>query len=125
HDFKRATADLNVPLGKTTAVRLNAMIQDNESHRDYVENGRFGFAPSVRFGINTPTEVTLSYQYLRTRDVPDYGIVHLFGRPAPVDPSNFYGFPTRDYDHLDTHIATLRVDHRFSEALSLRNTLAW
>lgn len=125
HDFKRATADLNVPLGETTAVRLNAMIQDNESHRDYVENARFGFAPSVRFGINTPTEVTLSYQYLRTRDVPDYGIVHLFGRPAPVDPSNFYGFPTRDYDHLDTHIATLRVDHRFSEALSLRNTLAW
>jgi catecholate siderophore receptor len=124
-DFKRATADLNLPLGETTAVRLNAMAQDNESHRDFVEGRRVGFAPSVRFGIGTPTEVSLYYQYLRSRDVPDYGVLQFFGKPAEVPTGNFYGFPTRDYDNLDTHIAALRVDHRFSDRLSLRNTLMW
>ncbi len=123
-DFKRATADLNVKLGDTTAARLNVMGQDNESYRDFVEQRRLGVAPSVRFGIGTPTEVTLYYQYLRSRDVPDYGVVHLFGKPAEVPRGNFYGFPTRDYDHLDTHIATLRVDHRLGERLALRNTLS-
>ncbi|HLS87725.1 MAG TPA: TonB-dependent receptor plug domain-containing protein, partial [Burkholderiales bacterium] len=123
--FKRATADLNVPLGETSAVRLNAMIQDNESYRDFVEQRRFGVAPSVGFGIGTATEVTIGYQYLRSRDVPDYGIPQLFGEPADVSRGNFYGFPSQDYDDLDTHIATLRISHQVNEGLTLRNTLMW
>ena len=123
--FKRATADLNVPLGERSAFRLNAMAQDNESFRDHVEGEAVGLAPSLRLGIGADTDLTLSYQYLETSAVPDYGIVHLFGRPADVPISNFYGFPTRDYDDLDTSIASVRLEHRVSDALSLRNTLMW
>src|SRR5262245_51571472 len=56
----RFTADLNQPLGETSALRIALMAQDVHSTRDVMENKDYGVAPSLRLGIGTPTEITLS-----------------------------------------------------------------
>jgi len=124
---KRATADVNLRIGETSAVRLGVMGEDSDSYRDTIEVRKLGFAPSLKLGIGTPTEITLSYYYLKTSDVTDYGQPTLgatkeFGMP-PVPLSNYYGYANYDFTDHETNIATFRIDHRFSEDVSLRNTL--
>ena len=56
----RVTADYNQPIDETSAFRLAAMGQDVHSTRDVMVNHDYGLAPSLRFGIGTPTEITLN-----------------------------------------------------------------
>jgi catecholate siderophore receptor len=126
---KRVTGDLNLQMSDTSALRLIALGEDSDSSRDTVEVKKVGFAPSVRFGIGTPTEVELSYYFLKTSDVTDYGQPTLgptFNfRMPPVSMEKYYGFANYDHTDHETHIATFRVDHKFNDALSLRNTLRY
>ena len=67
-DFKRGTIDVNQPVGalENAAFRLNAMWNDSDTPgRDAVTNERWGIAPSLAFGIGTPTRVTADYTHLR------------------------------------------------------------
>lgn len=41
---------------------------------DGAEYKRVGIAPSITFGLDTPTRATLSYYYLRSDDTPDSGV---------------------------------------------------
>ncbi|MDN5782237.1 MAG: catecholate siderophore receptor Fiu, partial [Luteimonas sp.] len=134
---QRATADWNIGLGETSALRLNAMWQDSDvAGRDHVNNSRWGIAPSLGFGLNTDTRVFLNLLYVKQDNVPD-GFVPTIGLPSwvpqpgleqlaghPVDPENFYGSPY-DHDDVTAQMATLRFEHDFSDTLKLSNTLRW
>lgn len=119
-DYYRATGDLNIPLAGTSAFRLAAMAQDVHTTRDVMGNRDFGVAPSLRMGVGTPTEITLSALVLHNRDMPDYGLPPLNGAPAPVSTSGFYGL-TDDRTVQDVGSLTARVRHRLDNGLSLRN----
>jgi catecholate siderophore receptor len=122
----RGTADIDQPLSKTTAIRVNLLahsqnfVDRNEAHAQ-----RFGFAPSITFGLGTPTQLTLSYLVQTEDNIPDYGIPYLFGQPAPVDRANFYGLADEDFEKVLLNIFTARLDHRFNDQLSLRSTLRY
>ena len=66
--------------------------------RDYAEMRRFGVAPSISIGLNTPTRATLSYVHLQESDTPDYGLPWLANgvAPGPIR-HNYYGFPDQNY----------------------------
>src|SRR5438046_98146 len=68
----RSTADFNRKLSDTSAFRVEVMAQDAKTGRDQMSNQDFGVAPSLRFGIGTPTEVTLSALISHNNDMPDY-----------------------------------------------------
>jgi catecholate siderophore receptor len=119
-DHYRTTVDLNHPLSDTAAVRINAFAQDNGSTRDVMKSKDYGLAPSVRFGIGTPTEVTLSALIEHNRDQPDYGVQSLNGHPAPVGRNTFYGL-TDDRTIQDVQILSARIEHRFNDNVTLRN----
>lgn len=133
--YKRGTVDINQPidgLGSGTALRLNAMWTDSEvPGRDVVENQRWGVAPSLAFGLGTPTRVTLGYTHLAQDNVPDYGVpwvpegnealAEYADQPAPVDFSNFYGLTARDYEDVVTGVATAQVEQDLNASLTLRN----
>ena len=110
-NYGRATVDLNQPLEgiEGTALRLNAMwTREDVPGRDAVENERWGVAPSLAFGLGTPTRVTLSYSRLDQDNIPEYGmpwvpatnvaLSQYANQPAPVDFDNFYGLVDRDYE---------------------------
>jgi catecholate siderophore receptor len=136
---KRVTGDLNLQMSETSAFRLNVLGEDSETYRETVDNKQIGVAPTLKFGIGTPTEVTLGYMYLKTDGQTDYGQPALWLAAAPptvpapgvfwgmppVDLDKYYGFANHDFTEWETNVATLRVDHRFSDALSIRNTTRW
>ncbi len=129
-DKKRLTGDLNVKIAENSAIRLVALAEESGSFRYPQDVDKRGFAPSLRLGIGTATEFSLSYYYLKTHDVTDYGQPALWlrdiggdGKMPPVSPRKYYGFANHDYAEHETHIATARIDHRFNETLSIHNTL--
>ncbi|MGY4831793.1 catecholate siderophore receptor Fiu [Sphaerotilaceae bacterium SBD11-9] len=137
----RATADLNTPLElgiPGSSLRLNVMAQDyGVPGRDEVENKSFGFAPSLAFGLGTPTRAVFNYLYVKQNNLPDGG-VSTFGMPgyvvaqptnpatarnqggAPVDPSNFYG-SLDDYNDATVNMFTAKIEHDFAPGIVLRN----
>lgn len=120
HDQYRATIDTNQPMSDTSAFRISAMGQNIQTTRDVMTNEDYGVAPTVRFGINTPTTVTVSGLFQHNHDMADYGISALDGKPAPVNYDNFYGL-TDDRIIQDASVVGVKVEHRFSDKLTLRN----
>ena len=87
----RSTGDFNRQLSDTSAVRVVMMGQKAQTTRDVIVNRDFGIAPSLRFGMGTQTEITLSAILSHNNDIVDYGIPSLNGRPVKVDRDTFYG----------------------------------
>jgi catecholate siderophore receptor len=123
-DRYRVTGDFNRPLSDTAAARVNVFAQDNHSTRDVMFSKDGGIAPSLRFGIGEPTEITLSALLQRNNDMPDYGLPPVNGRPALVDHENFYGLTD---DRTNQNVAMLggRIEHKFSDDLILKNQLQY
>lgn len=123
---RRATLDLDKPLGAHAGFRLNAMGNLNDvSERDVAENRRFGVAPSLALGLGTPTRWTISYFHQTADDIPDYGIPWLFNGPAPVNRTNYYGFENGNYLRTYDDIGTAKLDHDFHRHLTLRDQVRY
>ena len=131
---RRATADINLPLGSTVGFRLNLLAHHSGvAGRDVVEFDRWGVAPSLTFGLGKPTRFTVSYYKLKQDNISDYGIpwvpatnnalVEFRDRPAPVPRNTFYGLRDRDFEKLNSDLVTLKFEHDFNDALTLRNQL--
>ncbi|MDF3934922.1 TonB-dependent receptor [Pseudomonas citronellolis] len=128
---RRTTLDVNHTLGDNAAFRLNLMKHEaNVAGRDGVSVSRWGVAPTITFGFNTPTRATFSYYHLDTDDIPDYGLpLTLAGRskhnpskPVSVDRDNFYGLTHRDYRKSTTDSGTFRIEHDLNDDLTLSNS---
>lgn len=119
-DRYRTTIDVNRPIGDHAAFRINAFAQSMGTGRDEMRNKDYGFAPTVRFGIGTPTEITLSALIQHNHDMPDYGIPPLNGHPAPVSRNTFYGL-TDDRTIQDVQTLSARIEHKFSDSLKVSN----
>ena len=131
--YKRANIDVNKALEGIdgAAIRLNAMVQDSGvAGRDYIENNRWAIAPSIAFGLNSPTRTYVNLLHVEQRNTPDGGVptIGLPGYNATpgrkVDPSNFYG-TQYDRDHVNADMVTLRFEHDISGDTTIRNTTRW
>ena len=87
-------------------------------------------APSIAFGLNTPTRVTAAAHITRQNNVPDYGIPGAASRETPlvpttvlaaqpVDSRKFYGSVGYDHDKVQQQSYTGRVEHDLSSSLTL------
>jgi catecholate siderophore receptor len=125
-DYFRGTGDFNLPLGDSAAARLAVMDQSNAVvDRDEVHYHRWGVAPTLAFGIDTPTRTTLSYYKEVENNLPDYGIPFIDGAPAHVDRSNFYGLVNYDRTRTNTNIGTLRFEHDFNDDITVSDSLRY
>ena len=115
------------------AIRVNALWQDGGiAGRDYTARESKSIAPSIAFGLNTPTRVSLSGQVMRQDNLADYGLPAAAApdgplaaggivAATPVDQENYYGSPDYDYDKVSQDNVMLRAEHDFSPAVTLRN----
>lgn len=123
NSLARSTADFNQQLGDTSAIRVNVMANtDGTTDRDEAKYQRYGFAASLAFGLGTGTRTTFNYLHQTENDTPDYGLPWLFGSPAPVNRSNYYGFSDGS-NYLDTtaDILTAKIEHDVDAATTVRN----
>jgi catecholate siderophore receptor len=125
-DLWRGTGDFNLPLGDTTALRLALMDQRNGvMERDQVLYRRYGIAPTLGIGIDTPTRLTLSYFNEEENDIPDYGIPFIDGAPARVDRNNYYGLVNYDRTRTNTNIGTIRFEHDINDDITVSDSLRY
>ncbi|WP_322102594.1 catecholate siderophore receptor Fiu [Paraburkholderia sp. J41] len=138
-NYARSTIDWNQKLNDTSAFRLNMMGHKADvAGRDQADNQRWGIAPSLAFGLNSPTTVYIDYMHVKQDNTPDGGVptIGLPGYKAPgsafsalntapkVDSHNYYGTAS-DHDDSTTDMATIRVEHKFGDNTVLRNTTRW
>lgn len=138
---KRATVDINQSLPiDNAAIRVNLMRQDSGvPNRDVVENNSTGLAASLAFGINTATRTVLNLYHVQQDNIQDGGLPPVgqegyfsstYAAAFPqgngpaliaVDRSNFYGSKA-DFDHVVADMLTLRIEHDFTDHVTLTNT---
>ncbi|MBA4285862.1 MAG: TonB-dependent siderophore receptor [Xanthomonadaceae bacterium] len=133
-DRRRATVDVNRKISDDIAVRLNVVGQDGGvAGRDKVENQRWGVAPSIAFGLGTPTRITLFAQHVFHDNTPDGGVsaVGVSGwRNATLDNagivaervpiSNYYGLDS-DYEKIDVNTFSARIEHDLKPGYTFSN----
>ena len=133
---RRYVLDVNRQfLDDSAAFRLNLMSHEqNVAGRDAVNYDRWGVAPSLTFGLGTPTRVNLSYYHMESNDLPDSGIPYGYGSASATthghdkptdggDSSNFYGLKDRDFRKTRADISTISIEHDLSDSMTLKNTL--
>lgn len=126
NSYKRLTLDVNRQVNDQTAVRLNMMGHDaDQAGRNNVYSKRWGIAPSVAFGLNSPTTVTISYYHLNSYDMPDFSAPFRAAGGTPdggFQRNQFYGLNNRDYRRGQTDIGEVKVEHRINDTWKIKNT---
>jgi catecholate siderophore receptor len=127
--FARATADANYQFSDTGAIRLNLMGQAARAvDRDTPTGQRWGFAPSIAFGLGTDTTFSLEYLHYEYDQPTDAG-VPLISRPGRyavpatelgVPRSTWYG-TGNDHDKVTVDRLTARLSHQMNNWLTLSN----
>ena len=137
--YRRATVDINQVLSDQVALRVNLLTHDaNVPGRNGPDSNRVGFAPSITFGMDSPTKATLSYYHLKSDEMPDTGIpynnpftsgpntsLNGDGRPVDVPRDTFYGLFDRDFRKTQVDSGFIRIEHEFESGLTLRNTTGY
>lgn len=135
-DKSNLTADINQQLGDNSALRLNLMRRDGDvDGRDYVDNSSYGVAPSIAFGLDTATRVYVYSQHVRQDNTPDGGIPTIgmegffnananINAGGKVDSENYYG-AKGDSERIDGDMFSVKFEHDFNDALTLRNLSRW
>jgi catecholate siderophore receptor len=130
-NYYRATLDSNVRVSDLVAVRLNGVYHHNDvPGRDVEKNKRWGVAPSVMIGVDSPTNLIIQYLHQKDNNVPVYGVPYyrnaFFDGPLPgVDDDNYYGIQNLDKQDILVDQATVRFTHAFSDKVSIRNLSRW
>ncbi|MEG3180915.1 TonB-dependent receptor [Sphingomonas sp. LT1P40] len=130
-EYYRGAVDANVRVSEQIAVRLNAMVHQNDVPGRDVENyERWGVAPSVTIGVEGPTSLTLQYLHQEDTNVPQYGVPYyknaFFDGALPgIDRSDYFGYRNVDTQEVTVDQATITAAHEFSDTLSIRNLTRW
>lgn len=130
-DYYRATIDTNYRVSDLIAVRLNGVYHSNDvPGRDVESYERWGFAPSVKIGVDGPTSLTLAYVHQRDRNSPIYGVPYFKnainnGPLAEVDSSDYFGIENLDRQNADIDRFTAIFGHEFSDGVSVRSLGRW
>lgn len=132
--YFRATADGNWQFNDTSAFRLNVMGASGDMPgRSAVDYKNWGVAPTISFGLGTPTRASISYYHYQTDGMPDYGVPVIrqtATRNFPymtddgildVDRDTFYGVYDRDYRKTQADIGTIEIEHDITDRLTVRN----
>lgn len=129
YDFYRGNVDLGGPLSDLAAVRVNGVYENSESYRDGVYIERWGVNPTAALRLTDDTLLQFSYEHFEDerigdRGVPASGLLPAVGAapigPLRTDRSLFFGDPRASGNSTNTDALQLALEHRFSDAVTLR-----
>jgi len=117
----RFTGDIDQALGGSAGVRLNAMYEDGDSFRDHVDLKRYGINPTMAVAIGVNTRIDLGYEHFYDRRTADRGVPADGDGPILGFRRTFFGDPDDSFSKANVDVATLAIEHNFSDSLTLRN----
>jgi catecholate siderophore receptor len=117
----RLTADVDQPLSSEVGVRLNGVYENGDSFRHHVDLKRYGINPTVAILAEPDTRIDLSYEYFHDRRTADRGVPADGDEPIRGFAKTFFGDPGISFARANVNVATLGIEHKFGEGLTLRN----
>lgn len=113
--------DHNVSTDDNSAIRVNAMYESLDNHRDFYDGERIGVNPTARFQLSDTTRLDLSYEYLDHERFIDRGIpAGADGEPVEAFRDIVFGDEALNTTELQAHIFRATLQHQFSDALKGR-----
>ena len=110
--------DVNVGLTDSVALRLNAMAEGLDNHRDHFDGERIGVNPTARVSLSESTRLDLSYEYVDHERFIDRGIpTGSNGDPVERFDRVVFGDPNVNVTRLKAHIFMANLEHRFSDSM--------
>ncbi len=110
--------DHNFTVNDKAAVRVNAMYESLNNHRDFYDGERIGFNPTARLEVSPDTTVDLSYEYADHQRFIDRGIpTGADGRPVEAFADIVFGDADLNTTELTAHLLRASVQHKFSDNL--------
>jgi catecholate siderophore receptor len=125
--YKRGMIDVGAPLDATSAFRIVAMDQDIDGTRPTVNTRSYAVAPSIAFGIGSPTQINLSWVTQHNNDHVDYGLPLFQFKDQPILeplPAPFgltYQY-TNAVVRTDVNIFNVTLSHTFAPNIILRSS---
>ncbi len=119
------TLDSNLRIDSRQGLRLNAMSESIENHRDFKDGDRWAINPTYTLAISDETQLVASWEYVDDDRVVDRGVPSLNGGPLGGFDETFFGDPNVNQTTFEGQIARLRLDHRFNDVWSANGTLQY
>ena len=117
---RRVAADLNQPWGSRVALRLNGVVENSNSFRQYINLEREGVNSAMTLALSKQTRVLVNYEFFRDVRVADRGITSFGGRPLDVDAGTFFGNPEQSHVAARVNVGWALVEHQAGR-LNVRN----
>ncbi|MBV9210583.1 MAG: TonB-dependent siderophore receptor, partial [Acidobacteria bacterium] len=117
----RGAVDLNQPLIEDKlAFRVNALYENSDSFRRFVNRERYGVNPTVTFTPNQKTKITLGYEFFHDGRTADRGIPSFRGRPVNIPVSSYFGNPNNSPVRATVNLLTGTIERQMGRFM-LRN----
>ncbi|MDY6927808.1 MAG: TonB-dependent siderophore receptor [Pseudomonadota bacterium] len=108
--------DTNTDMSSTSALRINAMYESLDNHRDFFNGERIGFNPTARFALSDDSILDMSYEYINHERFIDRGIpTGTDGRPVESLKNVVFGDPENNYHELEAHVFRVNLSHQFND----------
>ena len=112
-------------------MRINAVYENLDSHRDYVGGERYAWNPYIAFNLNGSWKLGFSYEYVNDDRTTDRGIPSIAtgagqpNRPISGYRDQFFGTPGVNRTRFEAQIAKLRLDGQLATNLSFSWTMLY
>lgn len=118
--------DLNLALGDSAALRINAAYEHLDNHRDLFDGEQIGFNPTLRVELGSRTTIDLAYEYADHERFIDRGIpTDANGDPVRALRRITFGDAENNYTTFTAHILRGTIQHAFSDSLKGNFTASW
>ena len=107
--------DTNITLNPDAAIRINAMYERLDNHRDFFDGERIGINPTARLMLDDRTQLDLSYEWVDHERFIDRGIpTGADGQPVEQFADITFGDNTVNDTTLTAHLLRANLQHEFA-----------
>lgn len=118
--------DVNLALGSSAALRINAAYEHLDNHRDLFDGEQYSINPGLRVELGSRTIIDLSYEYLDHERFIDRGIPSDDnGDPVRALQRITFGDPDNNTATFEAHVLRGTLQHSFSESFKANLTAAY
>jgi catecholate siderophore receptor len=118
---RRLSLDLDQPMSSAFGLRLNGVYENSDSFRRHVDIKRYGINPTAALLVGPDTRIDLSYEYFHDRRTADRGVPADGDEPLRGHTRDFFGDPDKSFARANVNLATIAIEHRLAEGLTVKN----
>ena len=111
---RRFAGDFDTPVGSKAGLRMDAVYENSDSFRRFVNVERYGFAPTLTINLTPRASLGFSYELFHDGRTADRGIPSYRGQPLDVSTDRYFGNPDQSGVRFTGHLGSTTFERRWS-----------